>query len=414
MPPPTTKSAPHRSIERLATGLLILAVLLYIAARSNEATYPVLAYVRAFAEAAVVGALADWFAVTALFRRPLGLPIPHTEIISLNKDRIAAGIGRFIETNFLAPETLADRLGGADLAGALARWAGTPAGSEMIAQRLTQSLPALLEALERHGARRWLHDAAMARISEAKLAPIAAEIVARLVSSGNHQPLVDRALDELSAVLAEQETTIREQVAESTSWLWRTLRMDERVADGAVTVLRELIRQTRETPEHPLRQRLDRAMLEFAERMRGGEEFAEEMARLKEALVAHPALGAYLDSAWDELRGRILADAAKRDSELKTKFAELIAGLAATVQNDEAVHQKLNRSFRAALIQLVEARRAEVGSLVEDMVKQWDAKTLASKVENEIGRDLQYIRINGTVIGGLVGLGLHVLSAALS
>jgi uncharacterized membrane-anchored protein YjiN (DUF445 family) len=186
------------------------------------------------------------------------------------------------------------------------------------------------------------------------------------------------------------------------------------VADGAVTVLRELIRQTRETPEHPLRQRLDRAMLEFAERMRGGEEFAEEMARLKEALVAHPALGAYLDSAWDELRGRILADAAKRDSELKTKFAELIAGLAATVLNDEAVRQKLNRSFRAALIQLVEARRAEVGSLVEDMVKQWDAKTLASKVENEIGRDLQYIRINGTVIGGLVGLGLHVLSAALS
>jgi uncharacterized membrane-anchored protein YjiN (DUF445 family) len=403
----------RQALALFATSLLVAVTLIYAIACVFESVNPALGFVRAFAEAAMVGALADWFAVTALFRRPLGLPIPHTEIIPRSKERIATGIGRFVESNFLAPDAIADRLGAADVAGTVARWAAEPANAAMLAQRAVRLLPAALEGVAAENVKRLLRETLVTRFAAAEIGPLAAELLSSLVASGRHHAVLDRAVEKLGGLLAEQETVIRVRVAEETSWMWRKLGMDGKVAEAAISVLREMVRQLQQDRQHPLRRRIDEAILEFAQHLREGGEYRQETAQLLQALIDHPQLASGIDAAWSEWRAQLIADAAQPGSSLKTGLAEFITHLADVVLEDEALRKRVNRTFRAGLIELIEAQRAEAGTLVAETVKRWDTQTLVAKVEDEIGRDLQYIRVNGTLIGGLIGVVLHALSLAI-
>ena len=403
----------RRAPALFATALFVAVTLIYAIASVFESAHPALGFVRAFAEAAMVGALADWFAVTALFRRPLGLPIPHTEIIPRSKERIAAGIGRFVESNFLAPEAIADRLGAADVAGAVARWAAEPANAALLAQRALRLLPAVLDGVATENVKRLLRETLIARFAAAEIGPLAAELLSSLVAAGRHHAVLDRAVAELGGLLAAQEAAIRARVAEETSWMWRKLGMDDKVAEAAIGVLREMVRQLHEDRRHPLRRRVDEAILDLAQRLREGGEYRQETAQLLQALVDHPQLSSGIDAAWSEWRAQLLADAAQPGSTLKTGLAEFITHLAGVLIEDEPLRKRVNRTFRAGLIELIEAQRAEAGTLVAETVRHWDTQTLVAKVEDEIGRDLQYIRVNGTLIGGLIGVVLHALSLAI-
>jgi uncharacterized membrane-anchored protein YjiN (DUF445 family) len=286
----TEPRPPPISLSQLATGLLLLMLLVYALARSWEQAHPALGFVRAFAEAAVVGALADWFAVTALFRRPLGLPLRHTAIIPRNKDRIGAALGRFVEQNFLAPELVAARLAQHQLAGPLAHWLARPDNAERIVGHLVNALPPLLRALDNETLRHFVRDAIVARLRRFEAAPLAGQALELLVAEGRHRPLVDAVLRGAVELLREHEAEIRERVRANTAWIWQKLSMDERIADRIIAAAEDMLLEVSADPQHPWRQRLDRGVADFALALRESQQYRAQGEALKQQLLQHPVL----------------------------------------------------------------------------------------------------------------------------
>jgi uncharacterized membrane-anchored protein YjiN (DUF445 family) len=410
--PPAPPAAPDR-IRRIATGLLVAMTVLFVAARTYESVHPAIGFVRAFAEAAMIGAIADWFAVVALFRHPLGVPIPHTAVIPKNKDRIGDGLARFVQEHFLAPEVVAERLAAADVSGALARWIAQEGHPERIAARVTRFLPTLLDTVDDADVRQLVQRAVANRLEKLPLAPFAADVLTLLTAGQRHQQLVDLLTRKAARFLEQYEPEIREKVAENTAWVWKMLRLDERVSDKLIDISRKTLAEVADDPEHALRARVETMLAELVRDLRESPAYLETGERLKQTLLEHPAVGEYLHALWLDIRRDIEADAKRPDSRLRVQLGELARGVGAAVLADDAVRRKLNLLFRSAALEIVTAQRDEIGRLISDTIRRWDSRTFSARIEAAVGRDLQYIRINGTVIGGLVGLALHAISLAL-
>ena len=404
---------PRWRMNHIATGLLLFMVLVYVLARAAQSAHPALGFVRAFAEAAVVGALADWFAVTALFRRPLGLPLRHTAIIPRNKDRIGAALGRFVEHNFLAPELVSSRLVQLDLAGQLARWLVRPENAERVVGHVANALPPLLRALDNEALRHFLRDAILARLRRFEAAPLAGQALGLLIAEGRHRPLVDAVLHGAVELLREHETEIRERVRANTAWIWQKLSMDERIADRIIAAAEDTLLEVSADPQHPWRQRLDRGVANFALALRESEQYRAQGEALKQQLLQHPALLDYLAGIWSGISQLLQDDLARDDSALRARLLELCRLAAEGLERDGALRQQIDDWLRGAIVSTVSAQRHQVAGLIEHTVRQWDARTMADKIEGQVGDDLQYIRINGTLIGGLAGVALHGLSLLL-
>lgn len=400
-------------MQTIATGLLVAMALIFLAARAAESMHPALGFLRAFAEAGMVGALADWFAVVALFRHPLGLPIPHTAIIARNKDRIGGGLAKFVAENFLASDVIAARLAATDLAGALARWLADPVHRELFASRTTRFVPSILAALDDQDIRGLVHDAFARRLARIELAPLAGEILEVLAAHERHQPLVDDLLLQASTLIKDYEPDIRDRVRENTAWLWQRFGVDEKVSDKLIAAVEATLEELAADPAHAWRAKIDDAVRRFARELKESPQRRAEGEALKAKLLAHPALVQYLGAVWSDLRAELIADAARPDSTIKARLGEIAESIAEYVLGDDTVRRKLNRMLRAVLVELIDSRRDEVAQLIAETVRKWDAETLSAKIEAEVGKDLQYIRINGTVIGGLVGLVLHAVSKLL-
>ena len=408
-----TTTGPTRSfisLRQLATGLLLLMLLVYALARSWESAHPALGFLRAFAEAAVVGALADWFAVTALFRRPLGLPLRHTAIIPNNKDRIGAALGRFVEQNFLSPELVASRLAQHDLAGLLAHWLARPDNAARLANQVADCLPPVLRALDNESVRHFLRDAIVARLRRFEAAPLAGQLLELLIAEGRHRPLVDAVLRGAAELLREHEAEIRERVRAHTAWLWQKLSMDERIADRIIAAAEEMLREVSADPEHPWRQRLDLGVASFALALRESDAYRAQGEAIKDQLLQHPVLQTYLAGLWSELSQLLQDDLGQQDSAIRSRLCELCRLAAEGLERDDALRAQLDDWLREAIVATVSAQRHQVAGLIEHTVCQWDGQTMADKIEGQIGADLQFIRINGTVIGGLAGLALHAVT----
>ncbi len=401
---------PSISLSQWATGLLLLMLLVYALARSWEQAHPALGFVRAFAEAAVVGALADWFAVTALFRRPLGLPLRHTAIIPRNKDRIGAALGRFVEQNYLAPELDAARLAQHQLAGPLAHWLARTENAERVVDHLVNALPPLLRALDNETLRHFVRDAIVARLRRFEAAPLAGQALELLVAEGRHRPLVDAVLHGAVELLREHETEIRERVRANTAWIWQKLSMDERIADRIIAAAEEMLLEVSADPEHPWRQRLDRGVADFALALRESEQYRAQGEAIKQQLLQHPVLLDYLAGVWSGISRLLQDDLARQDSALRARLLELCRLTAEGLERDDALRAQLDDWLRAAIVSTVSAQRHQVAGLIEHTVQQWDGQTMADRIEGQVGADLQFIRINGTLIGGLVGLTLHTVT----
>ena len=394
----------------LATGLLLLMLLVYLLARLYEPVHPAIGFLRAFAEASVVGALADWFAVVALFRRPLGLPLRHTAIIPRNKDRIGAALGRFVEQNFLSPELVANRLEGLKLGDRLTRWLAQPEHAARVARQVADCLPPLLRALDNDTVRHFLRDRIIGRLRRFEAAPLAGQALELLIAEGRHRPLVDAVLREAAALLREHEPEIRERVRTHTAWLWQKLSLDERISDRIVAGAEDTLLEISADPDHPWRQRLDRSVAQFATDLRESAAYREQGEAIKERLLQHPLLQDYLTGLWSEISQGLQDDLAGADSAIRSRLLEIFRLLAEGLERDEALRAQLDAWLREAIVATVSAQRHQVAELIASTVRQWDGDTMAQKIEGQIGADLQYIRINGTVIGGLAGLALHAFS----
>lgn len=412
-PLPSTKGIAW-TVKHAATALLLAALLLYLMALYLAARHPWFGYLRAFAEAAMVGALADWFAVSALFRHPLGLPIPHTAVIPRNKDRIGAALGGFVERNFLAPDTLRAQLAQVDFTALFARWLERPRNRALIADYLAEQLPAALETVKDDDVRRLLAERVSERIRRIELAPLSAEMLNVLTAENRHQHLIDEMLRQAAALLKESEPAIRDRVRVRTGWLWRQLAVDSRITTHIMGAAEDALTELANDTQHPLRLRFDATVRDFIDSLKSAPEYRAKVETLKEQLLQHPALRDYLDGLWPELRQALEEDAARPGSLLRRQLRKSLAMAAGALLADLPLRTRLNGWALKLIMELADTRRHEVSRLIASTVAQWDPVTMAAKIEQEVGDDLQYIRINGTLIGGLAGLLIYTVSRLLS
>ena len=403
--------SPLKKMQWLATGLLLAMAVIFLVAHHFEAGRPALGFVRAFAEAAMVGALADWFAVTALFKHPLGLPIPHTAIIQKNKDRIGASVASFLEHNFMTQAVISAELQRFDFVGAAAHWLAQEKNSEAVARQIASGVPAALRLVDDAQVSRFLRSLIDQGVGQIRLASVLADMLSVLLADRQHQELFDHLLTMVASALEKNQGFIRQKIHDhSPRWLPRTV--DEQFYVRLLEGLSSVIDDMRE-PTSEWRDRFQEAVIELVQNLRTSPQYEERITQVVRAGLAQPDFHALIDRIWNELRQRLLADIAAPDSHVTAQLKRATTAFGVALENDLVIRNKLNDWLREWATNAVVQKRGAIAALVEKVIRQWDAETISQKFEHYVGSDLQYIRINGTVVGGLVGVLLHAVSMVL-
>ncbi|WP_265571688.1 DUF445 domain-containing protein [Sphingomicrobium nitratireducens] len=398
------------SMKLVATGLLVVMAALFFTARAFEPAYPVLGWLKAFTEAAMVGGLADWFAVTALFRHPLGLPIPHTAIIPKNKDRIGDALANFIRENFLIPPVVARRMHRLDLAGAAGRFLKAPAGQESrIRKGASRLIADLAESLgdERLGG--IVKGAVSRRLREMAVAPLIGRALASAINEDRHLPLLEATIRWLARTLDANESMIREMVRQRVSWVLRVASLDEKLADAILEGLRKLAVEMHEDPAHPVRIKIEHALADVANDLQLDPSTQAKVEEWKMQLIENDSVALWIDAMWQQAREAVIRGARNPDAAMAGQLGEILVNAGTSLESDPRLKMAINRFARRAVVGMASSYGGSIVKLVSDTVRGWDAATVTDRLEAAVGRDLQYIRINGTLVGGLVGTALHAL-----
>lgn len=408
-----TQNGAH-DIRAVATGLLLLAAAVFIGTSFYEDAHPAVGYVRAFAEAAMVGGLADWFAVTALFRHPFGLPIPHTAIVPRNKDRIGDTLAVFIKQNFLLPRLIARKMQHVDVAGALGRFLSQPSGdagrmrggaSRMIADALASLDPARLGGM--------LRGAVADRIRAMDVAPLLGQALAAAMVDGRHRPVLDAAVKWLAKLLEDNEATIRQVVRDNSNTWIRVAALDTVIADRIIAGLQKLTAAMAEDPDHPFRGQIEARLARLADELQHDPAMQARVAQIRDEMLANQAVTRWLDGLWEQARGALLKAARNPDALMAGRLGDALKDIGAMLTDDPRMRTSINRFARRAAIGAVDSYGENALRLISDTVRSWDASTVTERLEGAVGRDLQYIRINGTLVGGLVGVVIHAVDVLL-
>jgi uncharacterized membrane-anchored protein YjiN (DUF445 family) len=406
------KLADLRRMRAIALSLLLLMTAIFVATSLAQAHWPALAYLRAFAEAGMVGACADWFAVVALFRRPFGLPIPHTGIVPNNKDRIGAALGRFITNNFLHPKVADEQLAKVDMVGRLARWIKDPDNSRQLAQYAGISLPHVLKSASQPELGEFLARVAQRGLESIPVAPLASRIVAVLWAGGAGRIAIERALDFAEHSLKRHKSAITDIVSEQSSrWIpkWVDRMIADRVLAGVLSTLEEL-----RDEDHPWRVELAQTVEKLIADLATDPDMYAVGERLKADVLASPVFLEQAKSLWAEIERGLQLDMHARAEGAARAVEAGLQSFATWLSEEPDRQRRLNRRIRLLLLRMLLPRRAEIGGYVTRVVQNWDADTLVNRLELQVGKDLQYIRINGTLVGGLVGLLIFIASNWIS
>jgi uncharacterized membrane-anchored protein YjiN (DUF445 family) len=391
----------------IATGLLALMAVVFVLARLLRGRYPWLSFVGAFAEAAMVGAIADWFAVTALFRHPLGLKIPHTAIIPSNKERIGENLGNFLEHNFMSYAVVHGELERIDFAGSAAHWLDQPDNARAVAAQITSAVPALLRMVEDKDAAVFLRDALAGALKDVKLAPLLSRLLSVLVAGRQHHALLEKLLGIVAEALEEHRPYIRQKVHEnSPRWLPKAIdeKFYERLMAGVQTTLADI-----QSEDSQWRERFQAATEALIDNLATSPEYEDKLRALLDSSLGHPLFRNYVGQVWDDVRQRLLADTTSPQSRVTAHVEQALRAFSGALGRNPAVQHKLNEWIRTFAAETIVAKRELIVDLVRRVIRSWDTETLSRKFELHVGRDLQYIRINGTIVGGLVGLLLHTV-----
>ncbi len=396
-------------MKKMAAGLLIVMAALFVAAKLFEHIHPSISFLKAFAEAGMVGGLADWFAVTALFRHPLGLPIPHTAIIPKNKDRIGDTLARFLQQNFLTPSVVARRMRRIDMAAAAGRFLADPnhAGGGRLRDGASRMLADILQSLNDERLGGMVKGAIADRLRDLDAAPLIGQALEAAMREGRHGPIIDGILIRTSGFLGENETLIRGMVHERSNALLRWTGLDENVSNALINGLHKLIDDMASDPAHRLRIKVEMMLEDVAERLRNDPEMQSRVATVKAQIIENPAMQNWIGGLWDQGRQALLKAARDPNRAMAGKLGDMLKQLGTTLENDPQLRSAINRFARRATVGTTARYGDSIVKLVSETVRSWDANKITDRVENAVGRDLQYIRINGTLVGGLVGLILH-------
>ena len=401
-----------RRMKGLALVLLFAAAALYVVARANQDASTTWGYVRAFAEAAMVGALADWFAVTALFRHPLGIPIPHTAIIQNRKDQIGRSLGEFVETNFMSSDVIGERLANAGSGRRLGEWLSDPGHAARAARAAGDVIHGVIEVIDDTQVQEGIERIIENRIRSTPVAPLLATTIDLAIEGGHHQRLLDAILSGLQGFLDDNRLTFRERLEQESPW-WVPGAIDDRIFAKIYDGLSRFLVDVGREPAHEVRRSIETRVASFADRLRNDQGMLAKSEQFKEELLAHPDMQAWMSSLWNDAKRGVMDAASRPDSELNQRITTSLRNLGERLCTDVELQAKVDRWVAQALGYVIDNYRSEVTTLIESTIARWDGDVTARKMELQVGRDLQFIRINGTIVGGLAGIAIHTISEVL-
>lgn len=392
----------RRNSPRLfAHGLLLLAVALFVASHLDPSPGTATMLLQRVSEAALIGGIADWFAIVALFRHPLGLPIPHTAVVPRNKDRIGVGLGQFAERHLLDPETVARKLRAADLPLQAANWLSRPENAALLADRAAQALSFFVAALPDDELRTFVRRTTLRQLSNLDLVPIVAAAVEALRDSGRHQDLYDTLISGAHRYLMANRGRLRGEVETRSAW-WVPAIVDRGLAtvmiEQGASLLNELL-----AADSGMRREFDGWTARLIDDIRHAPEYREQIESFKRELMAGPAVDASLDHLADDVRRLLNEDIAGRRSAIRLAIENALVSFAQRLAEDETARRRIERRLVWIVRSLVLPWRRDIGRFIAEVVRGWEARTVSERLEEAVGRDLQYIRINGTIVGGIVG-----------
>ncbi|OON77034.1 hypothetical protein B1H18_19510 [Streptomyces tsukubensis] len=403
-----------RRMKTTATGLLLLVAVIYALATwaEHRGAGGWAGYVAAAAEAGMVGALADWFAVTALFRHPLGLRIPHTAIIPTKKDQLGASLGSFVGENFLSSNVVRDRLRAVGIGSRLGAWLAQPAHADRVTAELATALRGALTVLRDSDVQAVVGEAITRRADAQEIAPGMGKMLERIVTDGGHRKLVDLVCVRAHDWLVVHSDQVMDAV-EGGAPGWTPRFVDRRIGERVYKELLRFVTEMRDVPDHPARGAVDRFLSDFAGDLQSDPETRARVERLKSEVLGRGEVQELIASAWSAVRAMIVAAAEDEQSELRLRVRASLLSLGARLATDGRLQGKVDGWVEGAAVYVVTTYRDEITSLISDTVAGWDAEHTSKKIEANIGRDLQFIRINGTVVGSLAGLVIYAVSRAL-
>jgi uncharacterized membrane-anchored protein YjiN (DUF445 family) len=396
--------------RRLATGLLVGMGTALVGTHLVPSPGFGTLLIRATAEAGVVGGLADWFAVTALFRYPLGLRIPHTAIIPNNKDRIGRTLGRFVEKNFLTEEVLLSKLRKAEVGRRFAAWLATPETASLIADAVASTLPRLIQSLANRDLREFADRTLGEQLRQADIAPVIGRAIQALTTSGEADILFERAIGLAVHWLEENKGQVDQIVRERSRW-WIPRAIDARIAAAIVSGITDLL-QGLARPESEVRLKFRDALTNLVDELLNSPEQRDQINASKNRILSHPDVQAWLASVWGELSQVALADLAHPHSKVRHTFEHAVHLIGQVLATDPAMQKHIDELLERSAIHVI-AWRGEIGTFIAEVVRSWDVRTLTDRLELVVGSDLQYIRMNGTVVGACAGCLIFLVTSLL-
>jgi len=401
-----------RRMKRVAAGLLVAAAAVFAVSFALQDTVPWLGYVRAAAEGAMVGAIADWFAVTALFRHPLGLRIPHTAIIPTRKDEIGASLGAFVENEFLSEEVVVGKLRSMGIAKRLGGWLATQANAERLTAEASVAARGILTLLGDDDVEDVIEKLARRHLFEPEWGPAIGRVGARLVAADQQRTAIDVVLEKAEAWLAAHPEAFGSMVSDRLP-KWMPGFVDRIVDDRAYREVLAFVRAVREDPLHPLREAVDRYLAELTDDLQHDTAMIARVERLKADLLDSPRVREFAGEAWASVKETLDAALADPDSELRAGLRSAVIEVGARLEADDELAAKVDAWVTDAAAYVVRNYRHEIAGVITETVERWDPRETTEKLELQVGRDLQFIRINGTVVGALAGLAIFAIATTV-
>ena len=409
----TDKALQYAIMRRRATGLLagfaVLFVVMAVVRHQRPDFAPFwIGLVRATAEAAMVGGIADWFAVTALFRHPLGIPIPHTAIVAQRKDRIGRSLGNFVGNNFLARDVIARQLAGMHLGERAARWLSEPEHQARVARALAGGVARAAESIPNEELQDAVHGTLVRQLQKTQVAPLLGDLLRLATTDDRHQEMLDRLVKLVSRIVHDNKELIRHRIAEESPW-WVPGAVDDKLYQKIVAGIERTLDEVAADDAHPLRGQFDQALRDFVEKLHNSPETIARAEQVKERLLAHPAVGELSYALLGAAR-TALTRYAGPDAPSPEPLQRAIGAIAERALGSEQLLREVDESIERLVLGVVDQYRPEVAAVIARTVEGWDATEASRKIEVQIGRDLQFIRINGTLVGALVGLLLYLVT----
>lgn len=400
-----------RKYKAFATGLFVLMAVLFIGTTLLQKTIDShwIGYVRAFSEAAMVGALADWFAVTALFRHPLGLPIPHTNLIENSKQKLGDNLGNFVVTNFLSPENIRPYIQKLKISNFVGEWLGKEKNQDVLLKNLSDIVLDILNKLDDSEVSRFISNKVSEMTDTIKLNAILGNGINYLLDKNDHQRIITNLSSQIKNYIAENDEMIKDRVKKG-SYTFIPAFVDNKIADKITTGLSDFFKEIEQDPNHEIRNLITQKIYDFSTELKQDPKWEEEFKNIKNDLLKNDKLNEYSNDIWISIKNTLTKELQDDESSLKKYLSKNLNEFSQNLKNDENFQKKIDDWVRVTAYKYILKNTHQFGNLISSTVGNWQGKELSEKLELEVGKDLQFIRVNGTIVGGLVGLIIYTIA----